>query len=98
MAGEVGREISEALCLGGSEHRRDLDVLPVALGAPQAFEEHEPAGTVQPGDQAADVGRADLSQRGKLSAPGAGDRRRTTRRMDGRQPLLEYRPAPRTDQ
>ena len=62
MAGEVGWQVSEAMRVGGDEHRRDLDVLPTAGGAPQTFEEHEPAGTVQPGDQAADVGGADLSR------------------------------------
>jgi hypothetical protein len=52
-----------------------LDVLPAALGASQTFEEHQSAGTVQPGDQAADAGGADLSRRGELSAIGARRRR-----------------------
>ena len=43
MAGEVERQVSEALRVGGDEHRREVDVLPAAAGAPQTFEKHESA-------------------------------------------------------
>src|SRR5215472_9325654 len=98
MAGEMGGEISKAVRVGGSEHRGDVDVLPFAGGAPQASEEHEAVGTVQPGDQAADAGGADLSRRGQLSAADPGGRLRAARGMDGRQSLSQYGSVARTHQ
>ena len=61
------------------------------------MKEHESVGTLQPGDQTANLGGTHLSGRGKLPAADPGGGGRDPRRMDGRQPLLEYGPLQRTD-
>ena len=72
---------------GGGQPRGDVDVLSAAGGAPQAPEEHEPVGTVQPGEQAADAGGADLSGRGELPAVDPRGGGGAARGVAGRQPL-----------
>jgi transposase-like protein len=47
LAEEMGEALPEAMRLGGSQHRRDAHVLPVAAAAPQEHEIHQSAGAAE---------------------------------------------------
>jgi len=74
VAGQMGYAVREAVRLGGGEHRGDADFLPAAAAASQAHEIDQHVGAAQRGDQAADVGGANLPKPRQLSSsdPGFG--------------------------
>jgi len=82
LAGEVAGEISQAVRLGGSQHRRDVHFPPFAGGASQTHEAGQHAGTDQRGDPAADPGGGNLPERRQLFAAGAGPDEGDSRGVD----------------
>ena len=68
----MGRQILQAVYLGGREHRADADVSELAAAAPQAHEVDEHARAADGGDQEAHLRGEDLPQCGELLAAGAG--------------------------
>ena len=90
VARKVAGQIRQALRLGRGQYRGDIDLLPAAAGAPQAYEEHQHARTLEPGDQAAHACGANLPRSRKLSAAGAGARRRDPRELAGGHPLPQH--------
>src|SRR4030095_6779535 len=81
-AAEVAAEVSEAVQLGGREHRADLELLQIAAAASQTLEVDEYAGAAERRNQTADPRGEDLSGCEQLSAldPCAG--RRDARKLD----------------
>jgi hypothetical protein len=51
LADEVGPALCQALCLGGREHRRNLELLSSAPAAPQEYEIHQYAGALDGRDK-----------------------------------------------
>ena len=73
LAGQMASQVSQALCLGGGQHRGDAELLPAPAAPPQAHEVDQHARAAQPGDQAAHPRRAHLPQPRELpqARPGA---------------------------
>lgn len=95
---EVAGQVPEARRLGREQHRRDLELLPVAPGAPQALEEHQHAGAAQRGDQTAHARGEDLPEQRVVSAAHSGAVRRNPRDVARAQPLPEHGPAGRAEE
>src|SRR3546814_4938804 len=76
--------------LGRGDDRGDLLLLPAATQASQAHEKHQHARTLQWGNPAANLCRADIPQRPQLPAPGPRTRRRNPRKLARSQPLPQY--------
>src|SRR5262249_51743981 len=93
---QVGKSISQAVRLGGGEHRGNADVLPSSAGASQAFEVDQYAGAHKPGTQASHAGGTDISQCGQLSEADSGVGGGDTRGLGGGDPVLEHGGAQRT--
>jgi len=98
LAEALGGALPQAHRLGGDPHRRDPDLLPAAAPAPQAPEEHQPAGTAERGDQAPHSGGTHLPERGVLPAPGAGAVRRDPRGLARGEPLPQHDSARRAEE
>ena len=90
MAGQVAVALSEAVQLGGREHRRDAYLLPLAAGAPQAPEINQYARAGQRRAQTPVACDPDISESGELFAADEGAGGRNPRRLDRTAPLPEH--------
>src|SRR5690606_3041185 len=95
---QVAGQVPETGRLGREQHRRNLELLPAAPGAPQALEEHQHARAAQRGIQAAHARGEDLPEHRVVPAADSGAVRRNPRDVARGQPLPEHGPAGRAEE